>query len=282
MTKGIQTLLSLGLSEKAGLAIVALLILGSGLGPLLLHLDPYTITPQLRAAPGVFSGSAPVLGTDDLGRDVLARLVYGARTSVSIGLIVVVVSMTFGSMAGLVAGVVGGWTDTLVSRVTDVVITVPGIMLAIVVSATFGSGAKTAMLAAIVVAMPGFVRTARSVAALEARKSYVQAARTCGSSTIQILLREVLPNCWGPIIAQATLGFAEAILSVAALGFLGLGVKSPQVEWGAMLADARPFIESNPSLIILPGICLMTTVFGISLLGDSLQKYLNPKQGSVK
>jgi peptide/nickel transport system permease protein/dipeptide transport system permease protein len=122
----------------------------------------------------------------------------------------------------------------------------------------------------------------RSVAALEARKDYVHAARTCGSSSLQILTREVLPNCWGPIIAQATLGLAEAILNIASLGFLGLGAKPPLVEWGAMLADARPFIESDPWLIVLPGLCLMITVFGFSILGDSLQRQLNPKQGSTR
>jgi len=267
-------------SQKVGLTVVLLLVLLGGLAPVAFDLDPYTISSQLRAEPGVSKGSGPLLGTDDLGRDVFSRLAYGARSSVSIGVFVVTVSGALGIFLGLMAGVNGGWIDTVVMQVIDVVMTVPSILLAIVVASLLGSGLATAMAAATTVALPGFVRIVRSVAALEMKKQYIQAARTGGSSTFQILWDEVLPNCWAPIIAQATLGFGDAILNVAALGFLGLGAKPPIAEWGAMLADARPFIESNPHLMVLPGVCLMTTVFGFSLLGDTLQQQLNPKGGS--
>lgn len=270
------------LSRKLGLVCVFLVVFLSSIIPLACDLAPYRISHNLCAAPRLLGGSGPLLGTDDLGRDVLSRLVYGARSSVGIGLAVVTVSMALGILFGLMAGVYGGWIDTVIMRVTDVVMTLPSILLAIVVVAVLGSGLVTAMCAAITVAVPGFIRIVRAVSALEMKKQYVQAARTGGASNFQILWSEVLPNCWGPIIAQATLGFGDAILHVAALGFLGLGAKPPIAEWGAMLADARPFIESNPHLIILPGLCLMATVFGFTLLGSALQQRLDPKAGAYR
>lgn len=266
-----------GLARKLSLGCVLLLVCLAGLLPLAFELDPYGLSDNLRAAPGLLGGSGPLLGNDDLGRDVLARLVYGARNSVGIGLAIVAASMSLGILFGLIAGIYGGWLDTVIMRVTDIVMTLPSILLAIVVVAVLGSGLVPAMCAATVVAVPGFIRIVRSVSALEMKKQYVQAARTGGDSNLRILWGEVLPNCWGPIIAQATLGFGDAILHVAALGFLGLGAKPPIAEWGAMLADARPFIESNPHLMVLPGLCLVTTVFGFTLLGDSLQQWLDPK-----
>jgi peptide/nickel transport system permease protein/dipeptide transport system permease protein len=242
-----------------------------------LDLDPYGLSNNLRATPALLGGSGPLLGTDDLGRDVLARLAYGARTSVGIGLAIVAASMSLGILFGLVAGVYGGWMDTIIMRAAEVVMTLPSILLAIVVVAVIGSGLAPAMCAVTIVAVPGFIRIVRSVSALEMKKQYVQAARTGGDSKLRILWDEVLPNCWGPIIAQATLGFGEALLHIAALGFLGLGARPPIAEWGAMLADARPFIESDPHLIVLPGLCLLTTVLGCTLLGDALQQRIDPK-----
>lgn len=266
-----------GLSGQFGLVGVLLLLVIGYVSPLAFDLDPYGLTENLRAEPGLLGGDGPLLGTDDLGRDVLSRLVYGARSSVGIGLAVVVVSMLIGTLFGLLAGVYGGWVEAVIMRVNDVLMTLPSILLAIVVVAVLGTGLVTAMLAVTVVSVPGFVRIVRSVSALEMKKQYVQAARTAGSSRLKILWSEVLPNCWGPIIAQATLGFSDAILQIAALGFLGLGAKPPVAEWGVMLADARPFIESDPHLIILPGVCLLAAVLGFNLLGDSLQQRLDPK-----
>jgi peptide/nickel transport system permease protein/dipeptide transport system permease protein len=265
------------LSGKLGVLCVLLLLVIGYLSPLAFDLDPYSLSENLRAKPGLLGGAGPLLGTDDLGRDVLSRLVYGARSSVGIGLAVVVVSMLLGTLLGLLAGVYGGWVEAVIMRANDVLMTLPSILLAIVVVAVLGTGLLTAMLAVTVVSVPGFVRIVRSVAALEMKKQYVQAARTGGSSRIKILWSEVLPNCWGPIIAQATLGFSDAILQIAALGFLGLGAKPPVAEWGVMLADARPFIESDPHLIILPGLCLLVAVLGFNLLGDTLQQRLDPK-----
>jgi len=266
-------------SLKLGSSCVIVLVVLSFLVPLLFDLDPYRISDNLRASIGLWNGSGPLLGTDDLGRDVLARLVFGARNSVGIGLAVVLVSMSVGIPLGLFAGVYGGWIDTSIMRVTGILMTLPTILLAIVIVSVLGAGLLTAMCAATIVAIPGFIRVVRSISALEMKRQYVQAARTGGDSKLQILWSEVLPNCWVPIVAQATLGFGDAILHIAALDFLGLGAKPPMAEWGAMLADARPFIESNPNLIVLPGLCLATTIFGFTLLGDALQRWLNPRTG---
>jgi peptide/nickel transport system permease protein/dipeptide transport system permease protein len=271
---------NVNLPLRVGLICVVLLLILGGLVPLAFDLDPYGISNNLRVEPGLLSGSNPLLGTDDLGRDVLARLVYGARSSVGIGIVVVTVSMSLGISLGLFAGVYGGLIDTVIMWVTEVIMTLPSILLAIVVVTLLGTGLLTAMCAATIVAVPGFIRVVRAVSALEMKKQYVQAARTGGAWKLQLLWSEVLPNCWGPIIAQATLGFGAAILNVAAMDFLGLGAKPPIAEWGAMLADSRPFLESNPSLIVLPGLCLFTTVFGFTLLGDGLQQRLDPKAGA--
>ncbi|WP_434632533.1 ABC transporter permease [Chromobacterium sp. CV08] len=255
------------------LALMALALLA----PLVVHLDPYGLSDRLRAAPGLAGG--PLLGTDDLGRDLLARLVYGARSSMGIGFGVVTVSMLTGSLLGLLAGVYGGWIDTVITRLTDIVMTLPSILLAIVVVAVLGPGLLNMTVAITLVAVPRFIRIVRSVASLEMKKQYVQAAHTCGSSRFTILWSEVLPNCWGPIIVQASLGFSDAILEIAALGFLGLGARPPLAEWGTMLADARPFIESSPYLLVLPGLCILATVLTFNLLGDALQEKLDPKLG---
>jgi len=267
--------MSLGLVSSG---VIVLLVL-SFLVPLVVDLDPYRLSDNLRASIGLWNGSGPVLGTDDLGRDVLARLVYGARNSVGIGLAVVLVSMSVGVPLGLFAGVYGGWIDKIIMRVTGILMTLPNILLAIVIVSVLGAGLLTAMCAATVVAIPGFIHIVRSISALEMKRQYVHAARTSGDSTLRILWTEVLPNCWVPIVAQATLGFGAAILNIAALDFLGLGAKPPMAEWGAMLADARPFIESNPNLIVLPGLSLAATILGFTLLGDSLQQWLNPRTG---
>lgn len=260
-----------------GLAIVSLLILVACVGPLVCQLDPYALSGNRLMPPHWGLLHAQVFGTDDIGRDLLARLLYGARCSLGIGFCVVSVSALLGALLGLFAGVYGSWVDTFIMRVTDIVMTLPSILLAIVVVAVIGPGLTNAMVAVTVVGLPRFVRVVRAVAALEVRKQYVQAARTCGASRFRIMLSEVLPNCWGPVLVQATLGFGDAILDIAALGFLGLGARPPMPEWGAMLADARPFIESAPYLVLLPGTSIALAVLGLNLAGDALQALIAPK-----
>lgn len=258
--------------------LMILLIAGLGLfGPFVFGLEPYGISHELLAAPVWLGGNGGVLGTDDLGRDQLSRLVYGARSSLTIGLLVVLFSCTLGSLLGLYAAAYGGAIDRTVMFFSDVIMSLPSILLAIVIVAVLGAGLVTAMFAVAMVSMPRFVRIVRAVALAEMQKQYVLAARTCGASTQRIIWSEVLPNCWGAIIVQASLGVSDAILEIAALGFLGLGAQPPTAEWGAMLADSRAFIASEPQLMLLPGLCILLTVVSFNLIGDALQDCLDPR-----
>lgn len=272
--------------SKAGvigsLGVVFLLFIGF-ISPLFLDLDPYHLSDSLLNPPSWLSvGGESFLGTDDLGRDIFSRLVLGAKYSLGIGFTVVFFSALVGASMGMFAGVYGGWVDTIVMRCVDVLMCLPSILLAIVMVAVLGPGLMNAMLAVSIVSIPRFVRIMRSVAAAEMKKQYVLAARSNGASKLKILWSEVLPNCWAPLIVQSTLGFSDAILDIAALGFLGLGAKPPTPEWGVMLSDARPYIDSEPYMVILPGLCILITVLSFNLVGDALRDWLDPKTGSVK
>ncbi|MFR0687897.1 ABC transporter permease [Enterobacterales bacterium AE_CKDN230030158-1A_HGKHYDSX7] len=265
-----------GAGSIALLTIVLFTALG-WLGPLMFGLEPYVLSDELLAAPAWLSGQGGLLGNDDLGRDQLARLVYGARHSLSIGMLVVLIACSLGSLLGLYAAAYRGIVDRLVMRLVEVLMTLPSILLAIIVVAILGPGLINAMFAVALVAIPRFVRVVRAVALAEMQKQYILAARTCGASTQRIIWSELLPNCLGAIIAQAALGISDAILEIAALGFLGLGAQPPTAEWGAMLADSRAFIASEPQLMLLPGLCILATVVSFNLLGDALQDCLDPR-----
>ncbi|MCW8126205.1 ABC transporter permease [Microbulbifer halophilus] len=260
-----------------GFLVLACLLALGFVFPLLLDLSPYRMGSELLQAPSWNPLSAPLLGTDDLGRDMFARLVYGARCSLGIGFVVVTVSLVVGVGLGLLAGVYGGWLDTLIMRLVDLLMCLPSILLAIVIVAVLGSGLGNAIVAVTIIGIPRFVRVVRAVAIQEMQKTYVTAAFASGSSRLRVLCTEVLPNCVPPVIVQAALGFSDAILEIAALGFLGLGAKPPVAEWGAMLADARPFIESHPLLVVMPGVCILLTVLSFNLVGDALRDRLDPK-----
>ena len=256
--------------------IIFLLLMGFLL-PLCIQLNPYELSTALSQEPGLSLGANYLLGTDDLGRDLFSRLVAGTKYSLSIGFTVVVGSASIGAFLGLLAGVYGGWIDAVVMRCVDILMCLPSILLAIVMVAILGPGLVNAMIAVSIVAIPRFVRIMRAAAANEMKKQYVFAAQSCGTSKFKILWSEVLPNCWAPLIVQTTLGFSDAILDIAALGFLGLGAKAPTPEWGVMLSDAKPFIESSPFMVILPGMCILITVLSFNLLGDWLRDWFDPK-----
>jgi ABC-type dipeptide/oligopeptide/nickel transport system permease subunit len=217
------------------------------------------------------------LGTDDVGRDLFSRLVYGARLSLGIGFLAVLVSLTLGLPFGLWAGFAGGRTDQIIMRLTDIFMSVPNILLAIVVVAVMGPGITNTVLAVSIVSIPHLIRVVRGVVLAEKEKLYVQAARSFGAGSNRLLLKYVLPNCMAPIIIQATLGFSDAILNAAALGFLGLGAQPPIPEWGVMLADARPYIESAWWLVTLPGMCILMASLCFNLLGDGLRDAFDPR-----
>jgi ABC-type dipeptide/oligopeptide/nickel transport system permease subunit len=263
-----------------GLWVMVAFIFVAIFAPALAPHDPAEVfTHALRKAPFWTDNFAQgfYLGTDDVGRDVLSRLIYGARISMGIGFLVVIFSGSIGIFLGLLAGYFGGWVDTIIMRLVDIVMALPSILLAIVVVSVLGPNMINTILAVSVVAIPGFIRLVRASVLQEKNKQYVIASQSFGSSHFRVLVLNIFPNCQAPLVVQGTLGFSSAILDAAALGFLGLGAQAPTPEWGTMLADARPFIESNPWLVTLPGICILLVVLGFNLLGDGLRDALDPR-----
>lgn len=218
-----------------------------------------------------------LLGTDPVGRDLLSRLIFGARLSLGIGLVSVSLSLGFGILLGLVAGFSRGWVGTAVMRLMDILLALPSLLLAVAVVAVLGPGLINAMYAIAIVLLPHYVRLTRAAVVSERDKEYVQASRIAGAGTLRLMFITVLPNCLAPLIVQATLGFSTAILDAAALGFLGLGAQPPACEWGAMLAGAMEFIQSAWWVVTLPGIAIFVAVLAFNLMGDGLRDALDPK-----
>jgi dipeptide transport system permease protein len=217
------------------------------------------------------------LGTDAIGRDILSRLIYGARLSLAIGIAVVVLSILVGIVLGLLAGFFRGVVEIVIMRVMDIILTLPSLLLAIVIVAILGPGLMNAMLAVALVILPHYVRITRAAVMAERSKDYVTAARVSGAGTARLMFREVLPNCTAPLIVQASLGVSTAILDAAALGFLGLGAQPPASEWGTMLADAREFVLRAWWVVTFPGLAILITVLAFNLLGDGLRDAFDPK-----
>jgi dipeptide transport system permease protein len=218
-----------------------------------------------------------LLGTDAVGRDVLSRLIHGARYSLFIGCVVVSLALAGGVLIGLVAGYFRGWIDIVIMRAMDIILAFPSLLLALVLVAVLGPGLTNAMIAIAIVLQPHFVRLTRAAVLSELNREYVVSARVAGASNFYMMTRTILPNCLGPVIVQATLSFSNAILDAAALGFLGMGAQPPTPEWGTMLAEAREFILRAWWVVTFPGIAILITVLAINLMGDGLRDALDPK-----
>ena len=277
MTKGPR--LRRFLSHRAAVfsaVILFLFIVGSLLAPWVTSHSPFEVdSAKLSLSP--FADASHWLGTDDVGRDLFSRLLYGARLSLGIGFLAVLLSLIVGLPLGLWAGFAGGRVDQIIMRMIDVLMSIPNILLAIVLVAILGPGINNTILAVSFVGLPNLVRVVRGVVLGEREKLYVQAAQSYGSSRLRILGRHILPNCLAPIIVQATLGFSDAILNAAALGFLGLGAQPPTPEWGVMLADSRSYLESAWWLVTLPGACILLSSLCFNLLGDGLRDAFDPR-----
>jgi len=217
------------------------------------------------------------LGTDAVGRDILSRLIYGARFSLFIGVVVVTLSVVAGVLIGLVAGYFRGRVDIVIMRLMDIILAFPSLLLALVLVAVLGPGLTNAMIAISIVNQPHFVRLTRASVMAEREKEYVVASRVAGAGTLRLMFKTILPNCLGPLIVQATLAFSAAILDAAALGFLGMGAQPPTPEWGTMLAEAREFIQRAWWVVTFPGLAILITVLAINLMGDGLRDALDPK-----
>jgi dipeptide transport system permease protein len=218
-----------------------------------------------------------IFGTDDLGRDLLSRLIYGARLSLIIGSIVVTLSLALGIAFGLISGFFRGIPDIGIMRFMDILLSVPSLLLAIVVVAILGPGLPNAMIAIAITYVPNYARLTRASVLTELSKDYVTASRVAGAGTLRLMLSTVLPNCVGPLVVQATLSFGSAIIDAAALGFLGLGARPPTPEWGTMLADALKFLEAAPWVVVIPCTGIFLTVLAFNLMGDGLRDALDPK-----
>jgi dipeptide transport system permease protein len=218
-----------------------------------------------------------ILGTDAVGRDVLSRIIHGARYSMFIGAMVVTLSMAAGITLGLFAGYFRGWVETAIMRVMDVILAFPSLLLALGLVAILGPALINAMIAIAVVLLPHFVRLTRASVLAEKGKEYVIASRLAGARHFRLMFNTILPNCMAPLIVQGTLSFSTAILDAAALGFLGMGAQPPTPEWGAMLAEAREFILRAWWVVTFPGLAILLTVLAINLMGDGLRDALDPK-----
>jgi peptide/nickel transport system permease protein len=252
--------------------VIGVLVAGL-LAPVISPYDPIKITPDALAPPS----REHLFGTDDLGRDILSRMLYGARISPIVGLIAVAISAVAGVGMGLVSGYAGGAADNVIMRIVDVLLSFPGIVLAIGIVAILGPGLNHALLAVGIAGIPTFARVVRGSVLVEKEKEYVEAARLLGVRTPRLLLLHILPNVMAPVIVLSSLSVATAILAAAALSFVGLGAQLPTPEWGAMLSQGREYLSSQWWVATFPGIAIALTVLSVNLLGDGLRDVLDPR-----
>ncbi len=263
-----------------GLVVVGLVLLVALLAPWLAPYPPDLTDNTVFLSPPFWQSggsTAHLLGTDAIGRDILSRLMHGARLSLVIGIAVVSISVVIGTVLGLLAGYFKGLLEIAIMRAMDIILTLPSLLLAIVIVAILGPGLVNAMLAVSIVVLPHYVRITRAAVIAETSRDYVTAARMTGAGHLRLMFSEVLPNCTAPLIVQASLGISTAILDAAALGFLGLGAQPPSPEWGTMLADAREFVLRAWWVVTFPGLAILITVLAFNLLGDGLRDALDPK-----
>ncbi|MCV2881570.1 ABC transporter permease subunit [Actibacterium sp. XHP0104] len=263
-----------------GLWVFAAFLLIAIFAPLIAPHDPSAQYREHLLQPPFWQDGGTLtfaLGTDAVGRDMLSRLLHGARYSFFVGLVVVVVAAGGGITVGLLSGFAPRWLDTIIMRVMDVILAFPSLLLALVLVAILGPTLLNAMIAIAIVLQPHYVRLTRASVLAERSKDYVTSARVAGARLPRLMFVTVLPNCLAPIIVQAALSFSTAILDAAALGFLGMGAQPPTPEWGTMLAEAREFILRAWWVVTFPGLAILITVLSINLMGDGLRDALDPK-----
>ncbi len=264
----------------AGLAVICTLVaVALGADVIAGHLPNEQYRDAYLAPPVWAEGGSTrfLLGTDDIGRDILSRIIHGARVSMSIGLLVVTLSLVLGIVLGLIAGFFRGVVDIAIMRAMDIMLALPGLLLAMVIVAILGPSLLNAAMAVVIVALPHYVRLTRASVISEMTRDYVTASRVSGAGMLRLMLITVLPNCMAPLIVQATLGFSTAVLDLAALGFLGLGAQPPTPEWGTMLSSALQFIQRAWWVVTFPGLAILITVLAFNLMGDGLRDALDPR-----
>ena len=257
-----------------GLLLLSIVVLLAITAPLIAPTDPYTMN-RIDSLQG--PSRAHPLGTDELGRDLFSRIVFGARVSLRVAAAAVTMAMLIGTPIGIAAGYFEGWLDNVLMRIIDVIFAFPALLLALAITAFLGPNLSNVTLALGIVYAPGFARIVRGPILSAKHQEYVEASRVSGAGNLRILTRHLLPNILSPIIVTATVTFSFALLAETALSFLGLGAQPPEPSWGAMLSGGRRFMESVPSLAIFPGIAIMITVLATNMLGDALRDVLDPR-----
>lgn len=261
-------------SGVIGLFLLVILVIVAVGAPVIANHDPLKQNLRLALHP---PNSEYWFGTDEFGRDIFSRIVYGAIISLEVGIMVVVLSGVIGVTLGLIAGFYGGWLDSLISRAIDILLAFPGLLLAIAVVTVLGPSLVNALLAVSFGNIPRYTRVTRAAVLAQKENEYVDSARAVGASNARIIIKHVLPNIFAPVAVIASLGVGIAILTTASLSFLGLGAQPPEPEWGAMLSTGRSYIRRAWWVTVFPGFAIMTTVLGINLFGDALRDVLDPK-----
>jgi len=262
-------------SASIGLFIILFFILVALLDPLIAPHDPITQDISMRKTAPLTAGY--VLGSDDLGRDILSRIIYGSRISMLIGVVAVGIAILFGSLIGIVSAYYGGVVDTVIMRLIDIMLAFPFIILTIIIVSIMGPSLFNAMVAIGISQVPQYARLVRASVLAEKENDYVTAERSLGTGDLELMFRSILPNCLAPVSVQATLGIGSAILESAALSFLGLGAQPPTPEWGLMISDGKEFITNAWWIVTMPGIATLLAVLGFNLLGDGLRDILDPR-----
>ena len=257
-----------------GLIILAILVF---LAIFAKWVAPFGPDDQDLTARFITPNSKYLLGTDNFGRDILSRIIYGARISLQVGFIAVSIALLAGGCIGALAGYYGGKLDNFVMRIMDVLLAIPSILLAISIQAALGTGLTKVMIAVGIGSIPTYARIVRASVLSIRDQEFVEAAKAVGANDFRIISRHIIPNAMAPIIVQATIGVANAILSAAALSFIGLGIQPPTPEWGAMLSNGRAYIRDYWHMTAFPGLAIMITIFALNLLGDGLRDALDPR-----
>ena len=259
-----------------GLVIMALIVLAAIIAPMVLDYNTQVVGRNVKER-NLAPSLKHLFGTDGSGRDVMARVLWGARTSLMIGLVSCLFSFVIGGTLGAIAGYIGGMTDEVIMRVMDVMMCLPEMLLAIAIVAALGTSVANMILAIGISRIPRFARIVRSAVLTVRDTEYVEAARAIGASTASIVMKHVLMNCLAPIIVQATIIFASAILAISSLSFLSLGIQPPAPEWGNMLSEGRKYMELYPNLVLAPGLAIFLSIFSLNLFGDGLRDALDPR-----
>jgi len=257
-----------------GLVIIVIIVLSAIFADVI---SPYDYREQNWDHIAQKPGNGYILGTDDLGRDILSRIIHGTRISLQVGFVAVSIAVIVGGTLGAVAGYYGGILDNVIMRIMDVLLAIPSILLAIAIVSAFGGGIVNVMIAVGISSVPGYARILRASVISIKENEFIEAARAIGAGDFRIILKHILPNSMAPIIVQATLGVAGAILSAAGLSFIGMGIQPPTPEWGSMLASGRHIIRSAWHVATFPGLAIMITIFALNLLGDGLRDALDPR-----